>query len=118
MELVTGGTLRRFADSHGPLAAPAALGLVRQILLGLEVVHAHGVVHRDVKPENVLLAASANPEEPIAKVSDFGIARLIDGPRPTGTSSYIGTAHYCAPEIPEGRIPTAADIYAAGVGRR
>jgi len=105
MELVTGGTLRRYAETRGPLAAPAALGFVRQILLGLEVVHAHGIVHRDVKPENVLLDATQNDQKPIAKVSDFGIARLVDGPRLTGTFNYIGTAHYCAPEIPEGRHP-------------
>jgi serine/threonine-protein kinase len=116
MELVGGGTLRRHAGDTGPMAVPTALRLTRQVLAGLDVVHANGVVHRDVKPENVLLDQSAGAREPLAKVSDFGIARLTDGPRLTGTFNYIGTPHYCAPEIANGAPATASvDVYAAGV---
>ena len=116
MELVKGGTLRRYATETGPMAAPTALRLTRQVLEGLDIVHANGVVHRDVKPENVLLDRPEGSKDVIAKVSDFGIARLVDSPRMTGTFNYIGTPHYCAPEIANGAAPTpAVDVYAAGV---
>ncbi len=83
---------------------------------GLGVVHGHSVIHRDVKPENVLLALSPEPPGYLVKVSDFGIARLLDGPHLTATRDYIGTPHYSAPEIAEGVSPTpAVDVYAAGV---
>ncbi len=116
MELMQGGTLRRLATDTGPMAAPTALRLTRQVLDGLDVVHANGVVHRDVKPENVLLDRPEKSGETVAKVSDFGIARLLDGPRLTEASSYLGTAHYGAPEIAHGGAATfAADVYAVGV---
>jgi serine/threonine-protein kinase len=116
MELVNGGTLRRYANESGPMAAPTALRLTRQVLEGLDIVHANGIVHRDVKPENVLIELTEGSRDVIAKVSDFGIARLVDSPRMTGTFNYIGTPHYCAPEIANGAAPTpAVDVYAAGV---
>ncbi len=116
MELVRGGTLRKYAAEAGPMAAPTALRLTRQVLEGLDIVHANGVVHRDVKPENVLLDRPEGSTDVVVKVSDFGIARLVDSPRLTGTFNYIGTPHYCAPEIANGASATpAVDVFAAGV---
>ena len=116
MELVTGGTLRGYLKSRGRLDELTALNAIRQVLLGLGVVHGHGIVHRDLKPENVLLATSTEVTGLTAKVTDFGIARALDGPHLTGAFDYVGTPHYSAPEVAEGRIPTpAADVYAAGV---
>ena len=115
MELVNGGTLRSYAEARGPFAAPVALRLVRQILLGLDVVHAAGVLHRDLKPENVLLHKDPDGEI-VLKVSDFGIARLVDSPRVTATANFIGTPHYCPPEVAAGTPPVAAgDVYSMGV---
>ena len=116
MELVAGGTLRDHMESKGQLSPDDALEVIRQVLLGLTKVHAVGIVHRDLKPENVLLVGAPGDNGFLAKVSDFGIARLVDGPRLTGTNVFIGTPHYSAPELIEGSLPsTSADIYAAGV---
>ena len=116
MELVQGGTLRDHLEATGPLPPEVALDVVRQVLVGLMKVHAVGIVHRDLKPENVLLVGVPGQDGFVAKVSDFGIARLVNGPRMTGTNVFIGTPHYSAPELIEGNTPTtAADVYAAGV---
>lgn len=116
MELVSGGTLRQHMTVNGPLSEGEAFEAIRQVLLGLGVVHGHGVVHRDVKPENVLIGTNPETGGLTIKVSDFGIARLLDGPHLTGTFEYIGTVHYSAPEIAQGLPPTpATDVYAVGV---
>jgi len=116
MELVHGTDLRSLLDRDGPLAPQAAASIVADVAEGLAVAHAAGIVHRDVKPENILLdlAAPAGPGgAPRAKLTDFGIARLVDAPRRTRATRIIGTPDYLAPEIIEGLEPRAAvDIYA------
>uniref|UniRef100_UPI00165E99AF serine/threonine-protein kinase n=1 Tax=Actinotalea sp. JY-7885 TaxID=2758576 RepID=UPI00165E99AF len=125
MELVDGPTL---ADrlAGGPLSPRRAARLGRQVAEALATVHAAGVVHRDVKPANVLLVepAGAGDEDPdavsttgpIAKLADFGIARLADGARLTVTGTTLGTATYLSPEQAAG-APVAAptDVYALGL---
>ncbi|MER6440487.1 MULTISPECIES: serine/threonine-protein kinase [unclassified Streptomyces] len=116
MDLVRGTDLRTRLDRERRLAPEAAVAIVADVADGLAAAHAAGVVHRDVKPENVLLdmqgplgPAGAHP----ALLTDFGVAKLIDSPRRTRATKIIGTPDYLAPEIIEGLPPRAAvDIYA------
>ncbi|MFF7636554.1 serine/threonine-protein kinase [Kitasatospora sp. NPDC008050] len=116
MELVHGTDLRSRLEREGVLAPQAAVSVIADVADGLAAAHAAGIVHRDVKPENVMLdlAAPAGPGgAPRAKLTDFGIARLVDAPRRTRATRIIGTPDYLAPEIIEGLEPRAAvDIYA------
>lgn len=114
MPLVRGGSLATLVQDHGALPAPFAVELLRQILLGLAEVHGSGVVHRDVKPGNVLLAATGTGR-PHAYLGDFGIAVQEDGPRLTQTGGFIGTPGYMAPEQAVGAEPhPTADLYSVG----
>ena len=91
-----------------------AVSFVRQLLEGLSAVHAAGIIHRDVKPENLLLDVSLG--EPELKLSDFGVARLSHGSALTRVTSLIGTPDYMAPEIAErGDASPAADLYSTGI---
>ncbi|MET7685469.1 serine/threonine-protein kinase [Streptomyces sp. NPDC005423] len=116
MDLVRGTDLRTRLDRERRLAPEAAVAIVADVADGLAAAHAAGVVHRDVKPENVLLdmegplgPGGAHP----ALLTDFGVAKLIDSPRRTRATKIIGTPDYLAPEIVEGLPPRAAvDIYA------
>ncbi|RAG80278.1 serine/threonine protein kinase, partial [Streptacidiphilus pinicola] len=116
MELVHGADLRSRLDREGPFTPQAAVSVVADVAEGLAAAHAQGVIHRDVKPENILLDQASSPGPggaPRAKLSDFGIARLVDAPRRTRATRIIGTPDYLAPEIIEGLEPRAAvDIYA------
>ncbi|MCX5397364.1 serine/threonine-protein kinase [Streptomyces sp. NBC_00102] len=116
MRLVRGTDLRTRLDRERRLAPEAAVAIVADVADGLAAAHAAGVVHRDVKPENILL----DMEGPLgpggshpALLTDFGVAKLIDTPLRTRTTRIIGTPDYLAPEIVEGLPPRAAvDIYA------
>ncbi|ELS53684.1 serine/threonine-protein kinase [Streptomyces viridochromogenes] len=116
MDLVRGTDLRTRLDRDRRLAPEAAVAIVADVADGLAAAHAAGVVHRDVKPENVLLdmqgplgPGGSHP----ALLTDFGVAKLIDTPRRTRATKIIGTPDYLAPEIVEGLPPRAAvDIYA------
>ncbi|MEU9466587.1 serine/threonine-protein kinase [Streptomyces avermitilis] len=116
MDLVRGTDLRTRLDRERRLAPEAAVAIVADVADGLAAAHAAGVVHRDVKPENVLLdmqgplgPGGSHP----ALLTDFGVAKLIDSPRRTRATKIIGTPDYLAPEIIEGLPPRASvDIYA------
>ncbi|MGW2741913.1 serine/threonine-protein kinase [Streptomyces sp. NPDC001450] len=116
MDLVRGTDLRTRLERERRLAPEAAVAIVADIADGLAAAHASGVVHRDVKPENVLLdmqgplgPGGAHP----ALLTDFGVAKLIDSPKRTRATKIIGTPDYLAPEIVEGLPPRASvDIYA------
>ncbi|MBM9508856.1 serine/threonine protein kinase [Streptomyces sp. KK5PA1] len=116
MDLVRGTDLRSRLERDRRLTPEAATAIAADVADGLAAAHAAGVVHRDVKPENVLLdsAAPAGPGgAPPALLTDFGIARLVDSPRRTRATRIIGTPDYLAPEIIEGLPPRASvDIYA------
>ncbi|WSS20251.1 serine/threonine protein kinase [Streptomyces sp. NBC_01190] len=116
MDLVRGTDLRSRLERERRLTPEAAVAIAADVADGLAAAHAAGVVHRDVKPENVLLdsAAPAGPGgAPPALLTDFGIARLVDSPRRTRATRIIGTPDYLAPEIIEGLPPRASvDIYA------
>ncbi|MCR2817395.1 protein kinase [Microbacterium sp. zg.Y1090] len=116
MEYVPGLTLRGRLD-QGDLDARELAGIALDIAEGLHVAHASGVVHRDVKPSNVLLWRSPlSNGRWRAKVADFGIAYLEQTTRATDPGLVIGTAAYLAPEQARGETPTpAADIYALGI---
>jgi predicted Ser/Thr protein kinase len=111
-EYVDGENLKELVIRDAPLAAGDAVRLVLQIARALAFAHEHGLVHRDVKPQNVLL-----PEDGEVKVTDFGIARSLDvqgGITQTGT--VMGTSDYIAPEQARGAKATAqTDVYALGI---
>lgn len=111
MELVDGQPLSDVLAREGALPPERAMGLLAQAAAGLSAAHAVGVVHRDVKPGNLLVT----PEGRV-KVTDFGIARAADAAPLTATGQVMGTAQYLAPEQAMGRPSTpASDVYALGV---
>jgi len=114
MPLLRGGSVATLVTDNGPLPEPWVAVILDQLLAALEAVHAAGVVHRDVKPANILLEPTGTAP-PYARLSDFGIAAPLDQPRLTGTSMAIGTPGYMAPEQALGSDPhPAQDVYAAG----
>jgi serine/threonine-protein kinase len=111
MDLVRGPNLRTHLERERRLAPAEAVAITAGVASGLAVAHAAGIVHRDVKPENILLDLSG--PAPRALLTDFGVAKLIDEPRHGGKGGVVGTPDYMAPEIVEGLPPRAAvDIYA------
>jgi hypothetical protein len=116
MELVEGPTLKDRIDS-GPIDPTDVALMVSELAEALHVVHAEGVVHRDIKPANILLSPAASTAfEFRAKLSDFGIAYLIDSTRLTTPGTIIGTAAYLSPEQARGAAPGASsDIYSLGL---
>lgn len=115
MELVRGTTLSdRLRD--GPLPASEVAELAGQLASALAHIHRRDVVHRDVKPANILLRHDEADPHPTATLTDFGIARLIDGTRLTMTGFTVGTANYLSPEqLTGGEIGPPTDIYSLGL---
>ena len=114
MEYVPGSTLARVLTHAGALPVARAIPLFEQICSALTCAHRRGVIHRDVKPGNVLLEDQSSGYN-LAKLSDFGVARLSDNPQ-TQIDRVIGTPAFMAPELFEGeRASPSSDIYALGV---
>lgn len=120
MEYVRGRTLREVLIDEGPLSYARAASLVMPMLSGLHEAHTHDVIHRDLKPGNVLVGTLADGS-PLVKVVDFGIARLTgqrrDGkPGLTQSGVLVGTIGYMAPEqLTDEPVTPATDVYSAGV---
>ncbi|WP_066522358.1 serine/threonine-protein kinase [Curtobacterium ammoniigenes] len=116
MELISDPTLlRRLAD--GPLHSYEVASLGAQLADGLAYVHSRGIVHRDVKPANILISdqGSAGFSRTV-KLTDFGVAHFVDGTRLTGDGTIIGTAAYLSPEQVAGEpITFATDVYSLGL---
>jgi beta-lactam-binding protein with PASTA domain len=111
MEYVPGRTLRELLRERGRLGPREALDIIDGVLTGLAAAHRSGIVHRDVKPENVLLG-----DRNTVKVADFGLARAASGVSHTRTGMLIGTAAYLAPEqVARSTSDARTDVYAAGV---
>ncbi len=112
MEHIPGGTLRDLIREHGAVAPARALDLLEPVLRALSAAHSAGLVHRDVKPENVLLGDDGR-----IKVTDFGLARAVETSNLTATTGFLmGTMAYLAPEqVEQGRTDTRTDVYAAGI---
>jgi DNA-binding beta-propeller fold protein YncE/predicted Ser/Thr protein kinase len=111
MRLIEGGDLRKLIDREGPLEPERAVHLLGQVAEALDAAHAAGIVHRDVKPHNILIEGER------AYLSDFGLAKAYaeTGPGPGSGASIVGTVEYMAPEQWRGeRVGPAADVYALG----
>jgi serine/threonine-protein kinase len=114
-EFLEGKEFAEYLEMVGKLPVPVAVRIVRQICKALSAAHEKGVVHRDMKPENVFLTGDLS--HPIAKVIDFGISKIGDTPGTalTKTGMIMGTPSYMAPEQARGeRVDHRADIYAVG----
>jgi serine/threonine-protein kinase len=113
MDLVEGPDLRTELARRGTFRPIEAAEIVDGVLAGLAAVHAGGVVHRDVKPENVLLQGGLPSG---TRLTDFGVARLVEASEKARRTTVIGTPEYLAPEVADGAEPTpASDLYAVGI---
>jgi serine/threonine protein kinase, bacterial len=111
MELVEGGTLRELLAERGPMPPHAVAAVLRPVLGGLAAAHRAGLVHRDVKPENVLIS-----DECDVKIVDFGLVRAVAAAGITSTSVILGTAAYLSPEqVRDGNAGPRSDVYAVGI---
>ncbi len=111
MEYVQGKTLKEVIQERGRLSAPLACQITIRILSALEHAHRAGIVHRDIKPQNILVHADGH-----IKVADFGIARIADAATLTRGDMVMGSVHYFSPEQARGEGASAAsDLYSTGV---
>ncbi len=110
MEYVSGGDLKGLINQRGALPEPMLARLGADVAAALAHAHERGIVHRDVKPQNVLLDERGNP-----KLADFGIARALDTTQESRAGSYLGTAAYSSPEQLQGhKVTPKSDVYSLG----
>ena len=111
MELVKGKTLKEIINKDGKLSWKWAVNIAIQIASALEVAHKNGIIHRDIKPHNIIIT-----EDGVAKVTDFGIAKAVSNSTITSFGTTIGSVHYFSPEQAKGSITDAkSDLYSLGV---
>lgn len=111
MEYINGESLKEYIQRSAPLPISKAIAVAVQILAGVEYAHRSGLIHRDIKPQNVLISPDGT-----VKVTDFGIAKSVSDLGLTEAGLALGTAHYFSPEQAKGeRVVPQSDIYAVGV---
>lgn len=111
MEYVEGINLKDYIKKHGSVDYKEALTIIKQIAKALEHAHKNGVIHRDIKPHNILIT-----DEGIVKVADFGIARATTSSTMTNTKTVMGSVHYVSPEQAKGSfVDNKTDIYSLGI---
>ena len=111
MEYVEGITLKTYIEKKGQLNFKEAISIAIQVGRGIEAAHNKGIIHRDIKPQNIMLL-----QDGTIKVTDFGIARMTDNATKTMTEHAIGSVHYIAPEQAKGsKTDGKSDIYSVGV---
>ncbi|XWL03349.1 Stk1 family PASTA domain-containing Ser/Thr kinase [Macrococcoides goetzii] len=111
MEYIDGPTLHEYIRDNSPLDVEEAVFFTKQILRGIEHAHQHRIIHRDIKPQNILMTQSKE-----LKISDFGIARALSETAMTHTNHIMGSVHYLSPEQAKGKqTDEASDIYSIGI---
>ena len=111
MELIDGITLKQYMEKRGQLNWRESLHFITQIMRGLSHAHSRGIIHRDIKPHNIMVLRDGS-----VKVTDFGIAQLASAAQNTMTQEAIGSVHYISPEQAKGsHVDCRTDIYSAGV---
>lgn len=111
MEYVPGKTLKEYIIEHSPIAPERAVKIMKQLASALAHAHHNQIVHRDIKPQNILMDEEGN-----VKISDFGIAMALSATSYTQTNSVLGTVHYLSPEQARGGNATKkSDIYSLGI---
>ena len=120
-EFIDGMTLEEWLRRYGPMPAPRALEVAAQVLSGLEEIHAQGIVHRDLAPDNIMLRENRDGRL-LAKIIDLGIAKRVAAEtlRMTGTGMFVGKLKYCSPEqagaLPPGQaVDGRSDLYSFGI---
>ncbi|MFY4773840.1 Stk1 family PASTA domain-containing Ser/Thr kinase [Metabacillus sp. RGM 3146] len=111
MEYVEGTTLKQYIQQHGPLHPREALNIMEQVVSAIACAHENQIVHRDIKPHNILIDPHGN-----VKVTDFGIAMALSSTTITHTNSVLGSVHYLSPEQARGGLATKkSDVYSLGI---
>lgn len=111
MEYINGKTLKQIIKTSGRLSSEKTVDIVLQIASALDCAHKNNIIHRDIKPDNILIT-----EDNIVKVADFGIAKVVDSRTVTNSNKVIGTAHYFSPEQAKGNfVDGRTDIYSLGI---
>lgn len=111
MELIDGGTLRELLKERGRMPAYAMVAVLFPVLAALEAAHGRGLIHRDIKPDNILI-----DQDGAVKLTDFGLVRSVEGDSHPVTSAVMGTAAYVAPEQLDGReVDFRTDLYGLGI---
>ena len=112
MEFIDGQNLKEIIKNEGTLDEYTALDIAKQIAMALSAAHKKGIVHRDIKPHNILISNEGR----IVKVADFGIAKAVSNSTMTNIGSIIGSVHYFSPEQAKGKFVTSnADLYSLGI---
>lgn len=111
MEYVDGMTLKQYIQQYHPISVEKALDIMQQLVSAISHAHEHQIIHRDIKPQNILI-----DHDGIVKITDFGIAMALSATSITQTNSVLGSVHYLSPEQARGGMATRkSDIYSLGI---